>query len=200
MTGFPDTRHSLLARLDRRDDEAAWDEFAGIYRPLVHRLARRQGLQDADAEELAQEALMAVAAAVGRWRADPGRGPFRAWLGRIAKNLAINLLTRRKPGDIGAGGTDFHRLMQEQPGRGEEETRIGLDYRREVFAWAAGRVRGEFRDPTWRAFWRTCVEGRPIEAVADDLGMSVGAVYIARSRVAARLRDKVRQFDREDER
>ena len=196
MTPFPETRHSLLLRLDDRADESAWEDFVSIYRPLILRLARRNGLQEADAEELAQEALVAVAGAVRRWRTDPDRGPFRAWLSRIAKNLAVNLLTRRKPGDIGAGGRDFDRFFESLPAPAETETLVRLEYRREVFAWAAEQVRGEFRESTWRAFWNSCVEGAPVEAVAAQFGLSVGAVYIASSRVAARLREKVRRFDR----
>lgn len=195
MTNFPETRHSLLVRLRDGDDEQAWEEFAELYRPIIHRLARRKGLQDADAEELAQEALLAVARAVDRWRSDPDRGPFRAWLSRIAKNLAVNMLTRTRPGQIGVGGTDFHRLLAESPDPGGESRAAELEYRRAVFAWAAERVRDEFRETTWRTFWATCVEGREIAAVARELRLSVGAAYVARSRVAARLRQKVRHFE-----
>lgn len=195
MTNFPETRHSLLVRLRDRDDERTWDEFAELYRPVIHRLARRKGLQDADAEELAQEALLAVARAVDRWRSDPDRGPFRAWLSQIARNLAVNMLTRTRPGQIGVGGTDFHRFLAEAPQRNGESRAAELEYRRAVFARAAERVRGEFREPTWRAFWATCVEGRDIPAVARELDLSVGGVYVARSRVAARLREKVRRLE-----
>lgn len=194
MTPFPDTRHTLLVRLNDRADESAWDEFAAMYRPLIVRIGRRTGLQAADAEELAQEALVAVAGAVTRWRSDPDRGPFRAWLSRIAKNLAVNLLTRRRPGELGGGGSDYHRLLEAQPDPGPAETAVLLEYRREVFAWAAARVRGEFRESSWRAFWETAVSGRDAAAVAAELKITVGAVYIARCRVAARLREKVQQF------
>ena len=196
MTLFPDTRHSLLVRLRHRDDEQAWSEFVGAYRPLLHHLARRAGLQDADADEVVQETLLAVARAVDRWRADPNRGPFRAWLSRIARNLAVNMLTRTRRTGVGVGGSDFHRLLAESPSGNEADSRVArLEYRRGVFTWAAGQVRHEFRPATWRAFWETCVEGREIPAVAAEVGLSVGAVYIARSRVAARLREKVQRFE-----
>jgi len=60
-----------------------------------------------------------------------------------------------------------------------------------LFDWAAEQVRGHFQDSTWQAFWQTAVENRPPREVADHLGLSVGAVYIAKSRVLARLREQV---------
>ncbi len=76
MNEMPNTRPSLLARIRDPQDEQAWAEFVEIYEPLVYRLARRKGFQDADAVELTQDVFVAVAAAIGRWDADPARGCF----------------------------------------------------------------------------------------------------------------------------
>src|SRR5437868_2243301 len=114
MSSAPETRPSLLIRLADRADEAAWREFAQIYTPLIQRLARRKGLQPADADDLAQQVLTAVCRAIDRWQVDPQRGRFRTWLFRIAQNLMINALTRRAP-DRGAGDTDMLVRFHEQP-------------------------------------------------------------------------------------
>ena len=95
-----------------------------------------------------------------------------------------------------AGDTDFQRLLQQQPAVGSDESAyFDHEYRRETFRWAAAQIRNEFRDSTWQAFWRTCVVGQEIKQVASELKMTVGAVYVARSRVMARLRQKVERIN-----
>jgi RNA polymerase sigma factor (sigma-70 family) len=196
MTESPSTRASLIIRLRDPQDERAWGEFVEIYGPLVRRLAAHRGLQDADAADLAQDVFRAVAAAIDRWDPDPARGSFRGWLSRIARNLTVNLLVAQKRQTRGTGDTEIQALLEQQPAAdGEESLLFEGEYRRQVFAWAAERVRGEFHPPTWSAFWETGVEGRDAKAVAEALKMSVGAVYIARSRVMARLRKEIERFE-----
>ncbi len=100
----PDTRASLIGRLRDAADVAAWDEFVAIYGPLVHRLAMRQGLQSADAEDVVQQVFAAVSQSVYQWLERPQQNRFRAWLLTIARNIAIKTLTRRPHGGVGLGG------------------------------------------------------------------------------------------------
>jgi RNA polymerase sigma-70 factor (ECF subfamily) len=196
MTDSPATRQSLLVRLKDPGDSQAWSEFVAIYTPLIDRLARARGLQPADAADLAQEVFRAVAGAIGRYDPDPARGSFRGWLFRIARNLAINLLAARKIRPQASGDSDVQLLLDQIPAPDGAETALfEAEYRRRLFHWAAGKVRGEFRDATWRAFWLTAVEGQTPAAAAAAAGISVGAVYIARSRVMARLRAVIEQVE-----
>jgi len=196
MDEIPNTRPSLLVRIRNPQDERAWREFLDIYEPLIYRLARRKGFQDADARELSQEVFLAVASAIDRWDPDPTRGSFRGWLFRIARNLMINLLARQRRHPQGTGSSDIKRLLEEQAAPvGEDSALFDRQYQREVFRWAAEQIRGQFRETTWRAFWLSSVEQREIKEVAETLGLTAGAVYIARSRVMARLRETVEGLD-----
>jgi RNA polymerase sigma-70 factor (ECF subfamily) len=198
MDVTPSTRPSLIVRLRNSQDERAWAEFTAIYSPLIYRLARRKGLQDADAADLVQEVLRAVAKAIDRWEPDPARGPFRGWLFRIARNLMINVMTSQRRHPRGIGGEDFARFLEEQAGASQEDSALfEIEYKRQLFQWASDRIRGEFRPSTWAAFRRTWVEGSKSRDVAAELGMSLGAVHMARSRVVARLRQVIAGVERE---
>jgi RNA polymerase sigma factor (sigma-70 family) len=196
MRESPDTRASLLVRLRDPRDERAWGEFLEIYRPLIHRLARQSGLQGADADDLSQDVFRAVAGAIDRWDPNPARGSFRGWLFRIARNAIINLLESRRRQPHGVGGTEVHRLLEQQPASGSDASALfEEEYRRELFRWAVERVRGDFRDATWQAFWWTAVEGRKPQEVAESLGLTAGAVYVYRNRVVARLRGAIEELE-----
>lgn len=192
MDNVPNTRHSLLLRLRGGQDAEAWSEFVAIYEPLVYRLVRKRGFQHADALELTQEVLLAVTRSIDRWDTDPQRGSFRGWLSRVSRNLMVNLLVNQRRHPRGVGDTDFQRLLAAHVDPVCEESReYELEHRRGQFRWAAARIRGEFRPATWQAFWKTCVEGLSVPRVSHELGMSAGAIYVARSRVMARLREFV---------
>lgn len=196
----PDTRNSLILRLPDQRDIEAWDQFVAIYDPLIYRLARSKGFQDADAQEIVQEVMVAVARAVDRWEPDPKLGRFRDWLFRIARNLMIKFMTRKKHRPIGSGDSVVADLLDQQvdPASAklaeEEAAEFDLAYRRETFRWAAEKVSGQVTPSTWQAFWKTSVEGRSAADVAKELQLTVGAVHIARSRVRGRLRQAVQQL------
>lgn len=192
----PDTRTSLIQRLPNADDIEAWEIFVEIYEPLLFRLAHGRGMQPADAEDFVQEVLLAVAGSVERWVVTERRGPFRAWLFRIASNLAVNFLTRPRHRRIGSGDSRVRQFLEQQCDPDSDPTEsFALEYRRELFRWAAELVRERVSERVWLAFWLTTVGEQPIAEVATRLGVSVGAVYISRSRTTLQITDLIRKHE-----
>lgn len=195
MASIPETRPSLLLRLRDQRNQQAWAEFLEIYEPLIARVVRRRGVQEADVGEVTQEVLLAVASSIHRWESDPKRGSFRGWLSTIARNLVVNFLIRQSRHPRGSGDSDFRRWLDERPvPDGDASALFDLEQRRQIFRWATDRVRHEFRDATWQAFWKTAVENHDIADVARSLGVTPGVVYVSRSRVMKRLREFVEQY------
>lgn len=198
MLPSPQTRSSLVVRLFNAQDEAAWGEFLEIYQPLILRLLRKNGLQECDAHDVCQQVLAAVAQDIEQWKPDGSNASFRRWLFQIARNRVLKFMTRKPLGGIAAGGTTAHEILAAQP-----DQRTGLDedydqeYRQQLLLCAASQIRAEFRETTWLAFWETCVAGRPVDDVAAELGTTTGNVYVARSRVMGRLRERVRELNDE---
>jgi len=196
----PDTRDSLILRLPDSMDIEAWEQFVQIYEPLIYRLARSRGLQEADAREVVQEVLLSVTRSVKDWKLDSEKGRFRDWLFIVARNLMIKFLTRRKHRSIGTGDSRIADLLNQQAAPNADATEeFDLEFRREIFRIAASTVRGQVKAQTWEAFTLTSIEGQTTEEVAHSLAMSTGAVHIARSRVRGRLRREVERMSLERE-
>lgn len=188
------TRPTLLLRIRDRADADAWSEFVELYTPLLFRYARKRGLQGADAADFAQEVLLTVSNRIDRFDYDPLRGTFRAWLFRVARSRLTDLLRRAGREPAGTGTTGAHRLLAAQADETEEHRHWDEEYQRCVFEWAVRHERPRVAEKTWQAFWRTAVQNEPVERVARDLKMTPGAVYVARSRVVARLRERVERI------
>jgi RNA polymerase sigma-70 factor (ECF subfamily) len=193
MTEAPGTRPSLLVRLRDAEDGHAWRQFVQLYAPLIYRYARRHQLQEADAADLTQEVLQSVHEGIGRLEYTRQLGSFRGWLFTLAHRRLCDFLTRRQRQAQASGGTTADELLQEIPA--PQEDVWNREYEQRLFAWAAEQARGEFKETTWHAFWRSTVEGQAAGQVAKSLGISVGAVYIAKSRVQARLKQIVQQVE-----
>jgi RNA polymerase sigma-70 factor (ECF subfamily) len=190
MAEIPATRASLLVRLRDPRDEAAWREFVDLYVPLIYRYARKQGLQDADAADLSQEVLRAVAGAIGRLEYDPSRGAFRNWLFTVVRHKLSNWRrAQRSRPDTGSAANEH---LDQYPVPDAAEAVWATEWEERLFAWACEQVRRSVSECTWQAFWRTAMERLPSKQVAEELGLSVTAVYLARRRVLARLKEVVR--------
>lgn len=189
----PTTRSSLLLRLRDPRDDVSWSEFAAIYEPLVYRLAQRRGCQDADAREIVQDVFLAVSKAIDRF--DPEAiGSFRGWLSTLARNATIDRFRRMNRveltnseavtqlQDVASRTVLFEDALMDEFERGRRE---------QLFRWAASEVRRRTGEVNWIAFWRTSVEGIPVDQVAEELNLTSGAVYVARCRILKRIRQLV---------
>lgn len=170
-----------------------------LYGPVVYGFARKRGLQDADAADLMQEVMRSVAAAIGQLEYDRKRGSFAGWLFTITRNKVFNFLSARRSRPQGAGDTDTHRLLNAQPDNDEGSDAWELEYQRQIAAIAMQRIQPEFQESTWRAFQLTAVDGLPAPVVAERTGLSTGAVYVAKSRVLARLKSEVEAVRKQEE-
>lgn len=186
MGPSPPTRPSLLVRLRDERDAEAWRLFVELYAPVVYGLYRRHGLQDADAADLTQDVFRSVAGAIRRLDYDPRKGTFRGWLHTVARNRLRDWRAKRH--ERGSGDSAVRQRLEELPAPAEADPDWDRDYEQRIFAWAAEQVRDEFRENTWRAFWLTAVDGKSGPEAAAALGLSLGAVQVAKSRVLARLK------------
>lgn len=191
----PETRASLILRLQDAEDVAAWDEFMEIYSPVIFRVAVRRGFQAADAQDIVQEVLLAVAQSVSQWLKHTNRGSFRAWLLRIARNSAFDLITARATRPLGIDGRDADQLLAGLQANSDLSSELDFEYECVVFQWAADQVRDSVAPHTWQAFWLTRIAGLSVDEAASKLNLRPGNIYFARSRVMARIKELVGEFE-----
>jgi RNA polymerase sigma factor (sigma-70 family) len=189
MTGTV-TRASLLIRLRNNADNTAWTEFVTLYTPLLYSYAIQRGLQEADAADIAQETSRQVFKNIGRLDYDPARGTFRGWLLTIARNLIRQHVNQRAKTAVGTGDSQMNQVLANIESSTDDD-QWEQEYRTRLFHLAAERIKSEFQQKTWKAFWMSSVEARDAGEVAETLSMTIGAIYIARSRVIKRLREEV---------
>lgn len=177
----------MLLRIRDPRDGPAWAQFAQVYLPMVERYCLRRGLQHADAIDVSQEVMKAVSGAMARFKYDPAHGSFRDWLFVVVRSKLNDFFNRQRSRERGSGRTSVLQRLNEEPA--PQETADWMDdCRRELLAWAVKQARHEFESKTWRAFVMVAVQGRTVKEVAAATGLTTNAIYIARSRVQARLR------------
>jgi RNA polymerase sigma-70 factor (ECF subfamily) len=176
------TSISLLERLSQPGDGEAWERFVRIYAPLIFAWARGVGLPAGDAEDLVQDVLSILVEQLPDFRYDPDKS-FRGWLRTITTNRCRDHFRRRvmRPRTTSTGHVD----SQVSDGA---DAMAEAEYRRHLAGRALDVMRSEFEPSTWKACFECVVNDRPPREVAAELGISVNAVYVAKSRVLRRLR------------
>ena len=174
----------LLERVRHADDEAAWRRFVSLYVPMMTRWTRRWGLGPQDGMDIVQEVLVTLVRQLPRFQYDPARGSFRGWL----KTLTFRQVAARRDQRVVAGGGGDEVEPSAPPESAAEEA----EYRSVLVRRALELMKGDFEETTWRACWEHTVSGRSAAEVGRQLGLSEGAVYVAKCRVLRRLRDELR--------
>lgn len=195
MSAHVTTRLSLLLRIRDAANAEAWTRFVQIYAPVIHRFGIGRGLQDADAADLTQDVLRAVSHSIGRFEYDPEVGKFRCWLLTIARYTLCRMrqMSSRQP--VASGDSAVQALLEENPTDDPDMVSWDDEYTRRTFELAAEKVRGQVEDVTWLAFAKTAIEQQEPAAVAQELGVKVGTVYVSRSRVLARMQKAVSEIE-----
>jgi RNA polymerase sigma-70 factor (ECF subfamily) len=178
------TPASLLQRLRRPEEGAAWTDFVRLYTPLLYAWARRTGLSDPDAADLLQDVFTTLLRELPRFEYRPAQS-FRAWLHTVLLNHWRMRQRRRSPHSVPSEQLDgvAGEADPDLPGEAEE--------RRELVRRALAIIETDFLPPTWQAFRQVVLLGRRPAEVAEELGLSVNAVYLARSRVLRWLREQL---------
>lgn len=195
----PLTRASLLVQLRDGANHGAWQEFLKRYGPVVYGFARKRGLQDADAADVMQDVMRSVSAAIARLDYDRKQGTFRGWLFTISRNKIFNFLSARRIRPRSTGDSSTNRVLESQADDHDGEEEWEMEYHRRLASLAMERIRGEFQEKSWQAFWLTAVDGEAAHEVSKRLGLSTGAIYVAKSRVLARLKEEVGVMERQEE-
>jgi RNA polymerase sigma-70 factor (ECF subfamily) len=175
---------SLFERLRKSNDADAWARFVALAAPFLFDVARRFGLQDADAADVVQDVFTVLAKELPTFRYEPARS-FRSWLRTVLLNRCRDRRRRLAAAVVAppVGGP-----LPEVAVGDPAELFADEEYRRALAVRALRLMQAEFPEPTWRACWEQVVNERPAAEVACELGITRNMAYLARSRVLARLR------------
>jgi RNA polymerase sigma-70 factor (ECF subfamily) len=183
------TSSSLLIRVREKDHEA-WTRLVQLYGPLVYAWCTRLGLQDADAADMGQEVFRKVANAIVDYHHERTGDTFRGWLHTITRNLVLDHLRHNARQVEAVGGSDAYAKLVElaadpdESSVSQESDRIMLTRR------AVELVLENCKEQTREAFLRVVLGGQHPASVAQDLGISVNAVYLAKSHLLRRIREE----------
>ena len=189
------TGSTLFAILEQPGDSQAWCRFVDRYGPKILQWCRARGLQPADAEDVTQEVLGKVAKRARTFMYDRSKAGFRAWLRTVTRHAWCDLVKDFRH----ARGNDDPRaiaLLDRLEVADDLDRALEEEFERELMEQAMSAVRLRVEPNTWRAFELLVIEEQPGKQVAEQLGLSVAAAYMAKSRVKRLLTAEVRALEK----
>jgi RNA polymerase sigma factor (sigma-70 family) len=192
---MPDTPRSLFDRLCQPGAaQADWDRLVVIYGPFLRGMLLCRSLQGADVDDLVQDVLAVLVRKLAQFRHNGKGGAFRTWLRAMVANEVRAFYRRRNRPEPADPQDETSPLLLLEQADSELSRRWDEEHDRHVMARLLEIIRPEFTPPTWQAFERSALQGRPAEEVGAELGLTANAVCIARSRVLRRLREEARDL------
>jgi RNA polymerase sigma-70 factor (ECF subfamily) len=186
-----ETSVSMLERLAGAPTDDDWRRLDDLYRPLLRAWMARAGVAASDVDDLVQDVLFVVFREIAgfEWR---GQGAFRGWLRTILANRVRDYFRGQKYRPTATGGSDFLGQLDELESPDSALSRLwDREHDEHVAASLLRRVQGDFAPATWQAFNRHVLEGEPAGRVAEEFGLSLNSVLLAKSRVLKRLRQEL---------
>jgi RNA polymerase sigma-70 factor (ECF subfamily) len=185
-----DTRQSLLLRAQTGEADA-WKDLTDLYRPLIISWLNRQGVPAVDREDLSQDVLLSVVKHLPTFEHSGARGAFRSWLRTIVCSRTTDYWRVAGAGAPASGGSGATAALQQIADPDSDLNRQwDAEHDRYVLGCLLDMVEEEFEPATLRAFRRLALDGASGAEVAQELGLSVAAVYMAKSRVLQRIRQE----------
>ena len=187
---MPNTSLSFLEQLQTEANDQAWNQLDRLYTPLIHGWLSRQNVLGADREDLAQDVLLVVLRKLPQFEHNHRPGAFRNWLRRITLNCLRDFWRTKKIRPISDGDTSFEMALDQLADESSDICRKwNEDHDRIVTRQLLDQIQPQFEPATWSAFEQVAIREKPAQQVATELGVSIGTVYKAKSRVLARLRE-----------
>lgn len=195
------TRLSLLSRLKDWGDEDSWKDFFDTYWRLIYSVALKAGLTDAESQDVVQETIIIVAKEIGKFKRDPARGSFKAWLRTITQHRIVDQFRKRRGVSLQPEGTDDRARWQEVERIPDPSTTMqelwDQEWRANLWSKAIQRVKLKVKDEHYQMFDLYYVKQWPVRKVARVLCVSVATVYFARHRVSGLIKAEVVRLEKD---
>lgn len=196
------TRQSLLGRLKDWQDERSWRDFFETYWRLIYSTARKGGLSDAEAQEVVQETVIAVAKKMKDFKYDPAVGSFKGWLKLVTRRRIADQYRKRKPQEVGLADADTAgagtRAIEKLPGEAGDTVDAAweVDWQQSLLDRAVELVRTQISPRQYQIFDLYVLRQWPASQVAASLDISTAQVHLAKHRVQAQIKKEARRLEK----